>query len=286
MTETTTETEIIDTVDKYAVVGNPITHSKSPQIHMQFAQQTAQLMSYCAILSEPEKFKQDLASFFSSGGKGLNVTVPFKLQAHAFSDQLSQSAELAGAVNTLIKTNNGIIGENTDGIGLVRDIIHNQGVQLNNKRILLIGAGGASRGVLAPLLEQEPSLVHVVNRTESKAIALEKLFSRFGNVQAIGFLSLAEQLPYDLIINASSAGLAGEAPDLSEKMNLTKTFCYDMVYAKTETPFITLVKSLSCENYCDGLGMLVEQAAESFKLWRGIRPETKDILVQLRAELS
>ncbi len=273
-------------IDQYAVVGNPIAHSKSPQIHNIFAGQSSQQMEYTAMLSSEESFDQDLKDFFSSNGKGLNVTVPFKLRAFDFADQLSERAQQAGAVNTLILSEEGVRGDNTDGIGLVNDLKNNQSLVLKAKRILIIGAGGASRGVIAPLFLEQPESITIVNRTVSKAQGLSDTFSDLGNITALGFESLVEQEPYDLIINASSAGLSGEAPAIPDSLSLSSTFCYDMVYSKDDTPFVAWAKQRGCQGACDGLGMLVEQAAESFYLWRGERPNTAPVLKELREGLS
>lgn len=273
-------------MDKYAVIGKPISHSKSPIIHRLFAQQCEQNMEYVALLSKAECFEKDLEHFFSSNGKGLNVTLPFKLQAFQFANQLSERAKLAGAVNTLIKKDEIIIGENTDGLGLVKDLKVNHGYDLKNKSILLIGAGGASRGVIAPLLDENPLSLTIVNRTEAKAQELAELFLSYGSIEAINFEALNKQAHFDLIINASSAGLNGEAPTLLDAINLKNSFCYDMIYAKTDTPFIAWVKTKGCTHTADGLGMLVEQAAESFYLWRHVRPETQSVLQQIREGLE
>lgn len=271
-------------MDQYAVVGNPIAHSKSPKIHSEFAEQTQQQMSYTTLFSEEADFVKDLNCFFAGDGKGLNITVPFKLKAYEFADALSERAKQAGAVNTLVKKEQGIFGDNTDGIGLVNDLCTNQGVNLKQARILIIGAGGASRGVIGPLFEQAPASITIVNRTLTKAEDLAEQFAHLGKINAIGFEQMGSDDTYDVIVNASSAGLGGEAPALTP-MRLENSFCYDMVYGKHETPFMSLVKSFGCKHSCDGLGMLVEQAAESFYLWRDIRPDTQALLTHLRAEL-
>jgi shikimate dehydrogenase len=273
-------------MDKYAVVGNPIAHSKSPTIHAMFAKQTEQVMEYGAMLSQTESFEKDISHFFETQGLGLNITVPFKLQACQFANRLSERASHAGAVNTLIKKDNIIIGENTDGCGLVNDITKNNNFDLTAKRILIIGAGGASRGVILPLLEQKPSSITIVNRTQSKAQELAKSFSKKGRVEVLSFDELKTTEPFDLIINASSAGLSGEMPDIPNELPIQNCFCYDMVYGKDNTTFINWALSKGCLKACDGLGMLVEQAAESFYLWRGVRPDTKNVLKELRAEIT
>lgn len=273
-------------MDKYAVVGNPIAHSKSPLIHKLFAEQTQQSMSYIAMLSESESFEKDVSDFFERDGMGLNITVPFKLKAYDFSNEVNERAKLAGAVNTLIKKEGRVVGDNTDGVGLVNDISINKKFNLKNKKILLIGAGGASRGIIAPLFEKSSASITIVNRTESKAEQLAKGFSHLGETHALGFDALKNQEPYDLLINASSAGLSGEAPAIPKGLSIENSFCYDMVYSKSTTPFIEWAKSRGCTYTADGLGMLVEQAAESFYLWRGVRPETEVVLKQLRTEIA
>lgn len=267
------------------MIGNPIAHSKSPIIHSLFAEQTQQSLQYSAMLSSVDSFEKDVILFFNSEGKGLNVTVPFKLQALEFANELSERAKLAGAVNTLIKKDKIIVGENTDGVGLVKDIKKNHRFDLENKKILLIGAGGASRGVIAPLLENNPKVIFIVNRTESKAKTLVDAFSKLGNIKLISFKNLNSETNFDLIINASSAGLSGELPALPENLPIENTFCYDMVYSKNQTPFLAWAKNKNCQKTADGLGMLVEQAAESFYLWRGVRPDTQSVLEHIRAHL-
>lgn len=271
-------------MDKYAVIGNPIAHSKSPIIHALFAKQTQQNLHYSAMLSSAESFENDLKIFFKTG-KGLNVTVPFKLQAFEFADELSVSAQQAGAVNTLIKQSNGaVLGDNTDGVGLVNDLVNNLQLYVEGKSIIIIGAGGATQGVLFPLLTtQHPKEIKIANRTLEKAKELSVRFSKFGKVSAISMDDLAALKSADIIINASSAGLTGESAVLPK--TLANCFCYDMVYGKALTPFLLAAKQNACEHFADGLGMLVEQAAESFYLWRGVRPDTKSVLEHLRANV-
>lgn len=273
-----------NTVDRYAVMGNPIAHSKSPEIHALFARQTGQLLSYEAILVETDQFTQSLDRFMRSGGKGLNITVPFKQQAWEQSDQRSQRAQLAGAVNTLSFKNGQLMGDNTDGIGLARDL-GNRGIKVNNQRILLAGAGGAVRGVLLPILEQNPTQVIIANRTQSKAQELASLFSEYGNISALGYNELPLE-PFDLIINGTAASLQGDLPPIPDKcVNNTSTL-YDMMYASEPTSFLKWGKQRGAKNCIDGLGMLVEQAAESFYIWRGIQPETKSVITALREQMT
>lgn len=273
-------------MDSYAVIGNPIDHSKSPEIHEQFAKQCQQDMEYSTLLSTEENFNKDVTQFFENGS-GLNVTLPFKVDAMHFSDELSERAKQAGAVNTLIKQQGKIIGDNTDGHGLIRDLVHNQQQNLKQKTILLLGAGGASRGVIAPLLAELPNKIIIANRTVSKAEALVDMFIDQGvhrdQLEAISLKNIVNITKLDVLINASSAGLQGEAPELPEAVETC--FCYDMVYKKDNTAFIQAAKAHGCTHYADGLGMLVEQAAESFYLWRKVRPDTQPVLQALRAAL-
>ena len=269
--------------DRYAVIGNPVAHSKSPQIHAAFARLTFQDMTYEAILAPLDGFAASVRAFAAAGGRGLNVTVPFKLEAHALADTRSPRAEAAQAVNTLIFSEGGIHGDNTDGVGLVADLTRNLGLDLAGTRILLLGAGGAARGVLLPLLEQRPALLHLANRTADKAAALRAEFaSRAGGcrLEAGGFGGLAGE--FDLVINATAASLDDEAPPLPAGLYAPGSLAYDMVYGR-ETPFMAAAWAQGAARQSDGLGMLVEQAAESFFLWRGVRPPTAPVLDQLRA---
>ena len=263
------------------MVGNPIKHSKSPQIHKAFAEQTDQELSYVATLVEPENFQQAVKSFQRDGGKGLNVTVPFKQQAYEFADELSERAELAKAVNTLIFQKNGVIkGDNTDGVGLIRDIINNHDGRIADKRVLVIGAGGAVRGVLGPLLAEKPRQIVIANRTLEKAISLAEDFAPYGNIEACAFNRL--QGPFDWIINGTAASLQGEIPPLPEQIIDGNTRCYDMMYSKDVTPFNRWALERGAKAAYDGLGMLVEQAAESFRLWRGVMPATQMVIKELK----
>jgi shikimate dehydrogenase len=269
--------------DLYAVMGNPINHSKSPQIHSAFAEQTQQDLIYSAILVPLEKFKEEADSFFRNG-LGLNVTVPFKEDAWQYADTYSSRALRAGAVNTLIKKEDGSIhADNTDGIGMVRDITFNNGCEIKGKRVLVLGAGGAVRGILEPVLEEKPLEIVLANRTVSKAEALAQEFSDIGNISGCGFDQVEGQ--FDLIINGTSASLSGDLPPIPDTVIHSHTTCYDMMYGPKPTVFNQWASGLNAGATLDGLGMLVEQAAESFKAWRGVRPESSPVIERMRANL-
>ena len=270
--------------DLYAVMGNPINHSKSPQIHSAFAEQTEQDLIYSAILVPLEKFKDEADNFFRTG-MGLNITVPFKEDAWQYADTYSSRALRAGAVNTLIKKEDGSIhADNTDGIGMVRDITVNHDCAIKGKRVLVLGAGGAVRGILEPVLEEQPLEVIVANRTVSKAQALAADFADVGKISGCGFEQIEGQ--FDLIINGTSASLSGELPPLPETVIHQQTVCYDMMYGPEPTVFNQWAESLNAAATLDGLGMLVEQAAESFQAWRGVRPESAPVIASIRESLS
>ncbi len=267
-------------MDTYLVFGNPIAHSKSPQIHTEFARQTGQALRYEKRLADIGCFAQALQAFQEEGGKGCNITVPFKQEAFAVADELSSRAQLAGAVNTLWFDEQGrCIGDNTDGVGLVKDLQENHQVPLRQKNILLLGAGGAARGVLAPLLEEQPQQITIANRTVEKAEALAQLHTDAA-IQTCGFAELAGQ-SFDLIINATSTGLQGAVPPLPEGVLNPQGWAYDMLYATEPTPFVRWAQAQGGIAF-DGLGMLVEQAAEAFFLWRGVRPQTQTVIALLR----
>lgn len=273
-------------LDRYAVFGNPIKHSKSPAIHTMFAQQCSQHMVYRAVRVEPDGFARAAGKFFEDGGRGLNITVPFKRDAFEFADQLSERAARAGAVNTLTRTEDGTIaGDNTDGVGLLRDLTDNLGWTVHGMRILLIGAGGAARGVLEPLLRERPVSVVIVNRTGERAQRLAQEFADIGPLEGGGSELVADR-QFDLIINASSAGLSGAAPDLGGAVLTERSCCYDMVYGSEPTPFMRWSAHHAAWAVADGLGMLVEQAAESFFIWRKVRPETGPVISQLREAMA
>lgn len=270
--------------DRYAVFGHPISHSKSPRIHTLFAEQTGQDLVYTAEDVPPESFAATARGFFQNGGKGLNCTVPLKELAYSFADKLSERAQRAKAVNTLaLLADGGILGDNTDGAGLVRDLTDNLGLALAGKRVLVLGAGGATRGILAPLLELEPARLWVANRTVSKSEALAAEFSDLGAVEASGFEGLAGEC-FDVILNATAASLGGDLPPLPDGILAAGGACYDLAYGKAPTPFVRWGIEAGAALSVDGLGMLVEQAAEAFGLWRGVRPETGPVLAALDAE--
>lgn len=272
--------------DKYAVFGNPIKHSKSPAIHAAFAAQCGQDMQYRAVRVEQGDFERAASRFFADGGSGLNVTVPFKEEAWAFADTLSERARRAGAVNTLTRNTDGsIAGDTTDGIGLVRDMVANLGWQLQGRRILLLGAGGAARGVIEPLLRERPASLVVVNRTAARAERLIADFAELGPVSGGGFEGLAGR-QFDLLINATSAGLYGEMPVLPDGLLTERSCCYDMVYGAEPTAFMRWSAQHAAWAVADGLGMLVEQAAEAFYIWRRVRPATQPVIVQMRDLLA
>lgn len=265
--------------DRYAVIGNPVAHSLSPRIHALFAEQTGEDIEYDKLHAPADAFAATASHFFDKGGKGLNITVPFKQAAFHFADTLSLRAQHAQAVNTLITCPNGQReGDNTDGAGLVRDLTRNHGLKLDKMRILVLGAGGAVRGVLAPLLEYSPLALVVANRTAAKAALLAEQFA----VRGIGLAQTSECGPFDLIINGTSAGLSADNPTLPNHLFAANACAYDMLYADTTTPFLGWAEAQGASHCWDGLGMLLEQAAESFYLWRGKRPDTAPVLRALR----
>ena len=276
----------IDTaIDQYRVFGNPIHQSKSPNIHRAFAATTHQHLNYQAQLVAEEEFEHTVKQFFAAGGKGLNITVPFKQRAFAMAQERSPAAAKAEAANTLYLNAQGqLVADNTDGIGLVRDICHNLKGQLSAKRILVLGAGGAVRGVLQPLLAQQPTQVVIANRTYSKARDLAALFTDIGPIEAIPMAQLKG--PFDWIINGTSASLAGDLPSLPEGLITKTSRCYDMMYSAQTTVFNQWALIQGAAQADDGLGMLVEQAAQSFNLWRGMVPSTTAVLLALRTELK
>ena len=265
-------------VDRYAVIGNPVAHSKSPWIHAEFARQTGQALEYGRIEAPLEGFAAALQAFRAAGGRGLNVTLPFKQEAYHACGATTACAAAAGAVNTLSFEREGIRGDNTDGAGLVTDVERNLGLAIAGKRVLLVGAGGAARGVLRPLLDRAPATLVIANRTVERATELARAFPA---VRAAGFAELQGK-SFDLVVNATSAGLAGEAPALPGGVFAAGALAYDMVYGR-ETPFLQLARAAGARA-SDGLGMLVEQAAESFLVWRGVRPRTAAVLEALRRQ--
>lgn len=270
-------------MDRYAVVGNPIAHSKSPVIHQWFAEQTGQSLVYEKILVELAAFDEDASGFFALGGKGLNVTVPFKEQAFRFADVLTDRARLAGAVNTLALQNDGtVLGDNTDGAGLVADL-RAQNWPLADQRILILGAGGAVRGIVGPLLEQKPASLLIANRTLAKAVAIAEAFPATA-VEVSGYAELNGH--FDLVINGTSASLADELPPLPPRLLGAQSAAYDLMYSAGPTAFLRWAAEQGAERWSDGLGMLVEQAAEAFYLWRGVRPNTSPVVEKLRQLIS
>ncbi|SET31398.1 shikimate dehydrogenase [Marinobacter segnicrescens] len=270
--------------DLYAVVGNPISHSKSPRIHSLFAAQTGEAVEYTAIQAPLEEFAETVREFFAKGGKGLNVTVPFKEQAWSLADRRSERAEKAGAANTLYQDEQGrLVADNTDGVGLVTDLKVNAGVSLSGGRVLVLGAGGAVRGVLGPLLAENPGELVVANRTVIKADGLVSLFRPQAvatELSACGFEAATD--PFDVIINGTSASLQGDLPPVPAGVISPETVVYDMMYAAGDTPFNAWARGQGAGKVLDGLGMLVEQAAESFRVWRGVKPETAPVIEELR----
>jgi shikimate dehydrogenase len=263
--------------DRYAVIGHPISHSWSPFIHGMFAKQTNQNLTYTRIEAAPEAFEREVGAFFQTGGKGLNVTVPHKQVAAFVARYRTPRAEIAGAVNTLICKDDGVHGDNTDGAGLVTDLTRNLRFELKAMRILILGAGGAARGVLGPILAEAPQYVELANRNDARAIELAKEFATLGDVHGCGFGDISER-HFDLVLNATSASLQDLVPPVPRKAIEPTTLCYDMAYGKGDTPFTRWAKSVGAGRAESGWGMLVEQAAESFYLWRGVRPDTKPVL--------
>jgi shikimate dehydrogenase len=273
-------------VDKYAVLGNPIAHSKSPLIHEAFAKQTQQNMSYERILAPLDGFAATVQDLIAQGYRGVNVTVPFKFEAYTLADEQSVRASSAGAANTLVFDGQHIAADNTDGAGLVRDIEQNLDVPLSAKRVLLLGAGGAAEGVLQPILAANPALLVIANRTLDKALAMaskvlaNKMASSVIEVTGCTFSDLQGQ-QFDVVINATSTGLTDTALPISDTIFADGCLAYDMMYGR-ETPFMAQARA-SDARVADGLGMLVEQAAEAFNLWRGVRPETQPVIAMIRA---
>jgi len=269
--------------DRYAVIGNPIEHSKSPQVHALFAQQTGQAMQYERLLAPIDRFAERVHGFIAQGGRGANVTVPFKLEAFALAQALTLRAQAAGAVNTLSFSAEGIKGDNTDGMGLVRDITRNAGVPLRDRSVLLLGAGGAARGVILPLIEAHIAGLVIANRTQSRAMELAQQFSHSDvPVSSAAFEQLDQ--PFDVIINATSASLDAALPPLPDGVFGPQTLAYDMMYGAQPTIFMQHAVGHGAK-VRDGLGMLIEQAAESFFVWRGVRPDTAPVYQWLRGQL-
>jgi len=267
--------------DQYALFGYPVQHSWSPFIHGMFARQTGQEMVYRLHESPPERFRSDVLAFFSAGGRGINVTLPHKRAAADLVNELTPRAQLADAVNTVAKHGEQLVGDNTDGAGLLADLTHNLGLAFEAPRILLLGAGGAARGALEPLMSLRPRLMVIANRNAERAEALAEEFAEFGPVSGCAFGRL-EHHGFDLIVNATSASLRGEVPLIPIRVVESTTVCYDMAYGVGDTPFVAWARRLGAARAESGWGMLVEQAAEAFELWRGVRPDTRPVLEALK----
>ncbi|MDA0678712.1 MAG: shikimate dehydrogenase [Proteobacteria bacterium] len=273
-------------VDRYGVMGYPVSHSRSPVIHRLFALQTNQNLQYELLQVAPAQLENAVLQFGRTGGKGLNITVPHKSEIVRLVSDMSDRASNAGAVNTLVFRGNEIYGDNTDGVGLMRDLQANIGVQLKDANILILGAGGATRGIVSPLLEAGPEMIVIANRSISKARALAEHFSASGPVVSCRFEDVHSLPIYDLIINATSAGIKGETPPYPTDAIHPHTVCYDLSYGLTPTPFASWAAQNGAARSVMGWGMLVEQAAESFYIWRGVRPETKPVLKQLTVNIA
>jgi shikimate dehydrogenase len=272
--------------DRYALMGHPVSHSWSPFIHGLFARATQQNIQYRLIDVPPERFRAEALQFFVDGGKGLNITVPHKRAAAELVNELTPRAGEAGAVNTIHQKASGeLVGDNTDGIGLVTDLEANLGLALGGMRILILGAGGATRGVLGPLLERRPALLAIANRTVARAQELAAEFAALGTVVATGF-DAVDPAPFDLVINGTSASLEGSVPAVTPAAIGAHTVCYDMAYAKGDTPFTRYAREHGAKAGYKGWGMLVEQAAEAFLIWRGIRPQTRPVLQLLTSNVT
>ena len=271
--------------DRYAVIGNPIGHTKSPLIHGMFARATGQDMLYSALLGPTEHFVETAQAFRLGGGLGMNVTAPFKMDAFRWATGHSERAKLAGAVNALKFEDDHILAENFDGVGLVRDVVHNLGQPLRGKRVLVLGAGGAARGALLPFLAEQPALLVLANRTVGKAQALAKEVSAHGKVHACGLGDLGGQR-FDVVFNATSASLSGELPAVAASVFGDDALAYELAYGKGLTPFLRLARNAGIKRLADGVGMLVEQAAEAFEWWRGVRPHTREVIDAITVPLT
>jgi shikimate dehydrogenase len=269
---------------RYAVIGFPIDHSWSPFIHGMFAKQTGQNISYTRLQVAPENLATELGSFFEGGGKGLNVTVPHKQAACLLTRFRTPRAEIAGAVNTIAHREDGLLGDNTDGAGLLADLTRNLSQKIENTRILVLGAGGAVRGVLGPLLGASPAYLEIANRNSERATQLAKEFSTLGDIRGCGFDAITSTVPFDLILNATSASLQDTTPPIPAAALSSHTLCYDMSYGKGDTSFTRWAKSAGAGRAETGWGMLVEQAAESFELWRGVKPLTAPVLAAVKSQ--
>jgi len=267
--------------DRYGLVGHPVEHSRSPLIHTVFARQTGQHLTYELLDCEPQVFEAAVRGFGAAGGKGLNVTVPHKEAAFALCDEKSDAALAAGAVNTISIDGGKLRGDNTDGTGFIRDLTVNQRLALAERRVIVLGAGGAARGIIDPLLAERPGDLVIANRSQERADQVVAQFGGATPLRACAFAELDKLSPFDLLVNATSAGLKGEAPPFPPSLVDAQSICYDLVYSQTDTPFVIWAKSHGARRALQGWGMLVEQAAEAFFIWRGVRPDTKPLLKQL-----
>ena len=273
-------------VDQYGVFGHPVGHSLSPFIHGVFARETDQQMTYRAYDVAPEAFGERVHSFFAEGGRGLNITLPHKVAAVEVAQELTARAAHAAAVNTLaLQDDIVVLGDNTDGVGLVNDLCDNLGLVITQRRLLILGAGGATRGVLAPLLGLEPAIVVIANRTPERAEALAAAFADLGVTLGVGFAYVGDT-PFDIVVNATSASLSGEIPPIPPGAIGPETVCYDLAYGRSAMAFVRWAQQSGCALAVQGLGMLVEQAAESFRLWRGVRPQTAQVLAALKKRIG
>jgi shikimate dehydrogenase len=270
--------------DRYAVIGNPIVHSKSPFIHGSFAAATGQQLEYTAIEAPHDGFAKAVDAFRSAGGRGLNITAPFKLDAFAYAEERSERAKLAGAANAMKFEDGRVMAENFDGVGLVRDVVHNLKIPMRGRRILLLGAGGAARGALLPFVAEQPTELVIANRTREKALELAGIGSSQGQVRGCGYEELAGE-SLDLVFNATSASLRGELPPVPDSVFARALLAYELAYGKGLTPFLRTGRDAGAVRIADGVGMLAEQAAEAFLWWRGVRPDTKRIVQSLTVPL-
>ena len=271
--------------DQYAVIGNPIVQSKSPLIHTAFAQTTGQELEYTKLLAPVDGFAATVDAFRASGGKGMNVTAPFKLDAFAYATELSEGAQLAGAVNAMKFEGDRVLAQNFDGIGLVRDVVHNLACPLAGKRVLVLGAGGATRGALLPFLAEKPAELVIANRTVAKAEELAAIGASRGNVRGCSYEALAGQ-SFDVVFNATSASLRAELPPVPSSVFAAGCLAYELAYGKGLTPFLQAAQAAGVTRLADGVGMLAEQAAEAFEWWRGVRPDTAEVIKTLTVPLE
>lgn len=267
--------------DRYALVGYPISHSRSPMIHQLFAQQTGEKLTYELIEAEPEQFETAVLGFAAAGGSGMNVTLPHKEAAFELCNTLGEEARAAGAVNTITFRNRSLHGDNTDGTGFIRDLCGNHGQEISGKRILLLGAGGAARGIVKPILAEKPQQLVIANRTIERAEALQEDVGSPAELSVCRFDELESMDRFDIVVNATSAGIKGEQPPFPPSLVNDTTFCYDLAYSLKPTPFIAWANANGAEQSAQGWGMLVEQAADSFAIWRGMRPDTEEILSKI-----